>query len=268
MSSRVRPRNNSNDNAPPKKKARLMTDQAVQALTKNFTRKINLGENTYNLGTITDINQTSMGVRLSRKLVNDLKVIYKKSYEQSVEYVGSTRFSVDNLRGTVKFNTPTQRTNNNFKKVAPSLDDLKAYIVYHTHPVPPSFVTSYVTLPSVYDFTAYIEYYPYVQANIILEKHGYYVIDLIESDRFKKSDSKEVFNFFIEEVYKKAKFKNASTTYKGIEFFKASPESLQRVINNYADPIMRRKYGISIRYHRYTELANITLLDRERIMIP
>ena len=72
------------------------------------------------------MNQTSMDVRLSRKLVNDLKAIYKKSYEQSVEYVGSTRFSVDNLRGTVKFNTPTQRTNNNLKKVAPSFDDLKA----------------------------------------------------------------------------------------------------------------------------------------------
>jgi hypothetical protein len=268
MSSVVRPRNNSNENLPPKKRARLMANQAVESLTKKFTQKINLGENVYNLGTITDMNQVSMGVRLSRKLVNDLKGIYKKSYEQGIEYAGSTRFSVNNVRGAVKFNTPTQRTNNNFKKVNPSFYDLGAYIVYHTHPVPVTFMTQYVTMPSIVDFTAYIGFYPYVQANIILEKHGYYVIDLIESDQFKKPNPKEVFKFFIDEVYNKAKFKNVSTTYKGVNFFKASPESLQRVINNYADPIMRRKYGISIRYYRYNELANITLIDRERIMVP
>ena len=268
MSSRVRPRNNNDTDMPPKKKARIMTNQAVQSLTKNLRRKINLGENSYNLGTITDMNQISMSVRLSRKLVNDLKSIYKKSYEKSVEYVGSTQFSVNNVRGAVKFNTPTQRTNNNFAKVMPSLKDLGAYIVYHTHPVPISFMRTYVTLPSIDDFTAYIGFYPYVQANIILEKHGYYVIDLIESDQFKKPEPKEVFKFFIEEVYKKTKFGNMSTAYKGIEFFEASPESLQKVINDYADPIMRRKYGMSIRYYRYNELANITLIDRERIMVP
>lgn len=268
MSSRIRPRNNDNINAPPKKKTRTMANQAVDSLSMNLRRKINLEEDAYNLGTITNMNQTSMGIRLSRKLVNDLKKIYKKSYEQGVEYVGSTRFSVNNVRGVVKYDTPTQRTNNNFKRVAPSLQDLGAYIVYHTHPVPVSFMSTYVTLPSIDDFTAYIGFYPYVQANIILEKHGYYVIDLVESDQFKKPNPKEVFKFFIEEVYKKAKFKNASTIYRGIEFFRASPESLQRVINNYADPIMRKKYNISIRYHRYTELAKITLIDRERIMIP
>jgi hypothetical protein len=71
--------------------------------------------------------------------------------------------------------------------------------VYHTHPVPKD-GGIYVTLPSDKDLTAYIEFYPYVQANIILEKFGYYVIDLLESDQFNKPDAKKVYQFFIDNV--------------------------------------------------------------------
>lgn len=267
MSTR-RPRSSVNSSdMPPKKKARLMTNQAVASLSRNVSRKINLSNGEYNFGTITKLNNRRLGVRLSRKLLNEFMKIYKKSYDNEIEYAGSTKFTVNNTRGYVKFNTPTRVTNKNFKEVTPLLSDLESYIVYHTHPIPRD-GSIYVTLPSDKDFTAYIQFYPYVQANIILEKHGYYVIDLLESDQFNKPDPTEVYKFFIDKVYMKMKFENVATVYKGIQFFKATPESLQRVINNYTDPLMRQKFGMSIRYHRYTELAEITLFDRERMMLP
>lgn len=264
---RSRNSTNTNNSLPPRKKARLAVNSSLLALSKNLTRKINLRDDEYNLGTITNFNNNRLGVRLSRKMINDFKHIYKKSYDNQIEYVGSTRFTVNNTRGFVKFNTPSRATDKNFKMVAPRLNDLSSYIVYHTHPVPKD-GGIYVTLPSDKDLTAYIEFYPYVQANIILEKFGYYVIDLLESDQFDKPDAKKVYQFFIDNVYKKMKFENASTVYKGIQFFKVSPQSMQAVINKYTDPLMRQKFGISIRYYQYTDLADITLLDRERIMLP
>lgn len=269
MSSTIkRPRNSANtENVPPAKRARLMVNNSLTALSKNITRKINLTGDEYNLGTIINLNNRKLGVRLSRKMINDFKKIYKKSYENQIEYVGSTRFTVNNTRGFVKFNTPTQDTNKNFKFVRPRVSDLSSYIVYHTHPVPVDGGV-YVTFPSDKDVSAYINFYPYVQANIILEKNGYYVIDLLESDPFNKPNAKDVYDFFIDKVYRKMKLQDFSVTHRGVNFLKVDPESFQRVINKYADPLMRQKFGMSIRYYRYTELAEITLFDRERMMLP
>ena len=267
MSSRVRPRESNNTNGPPKKKQKLMVDKAVLTLARNFNKKLNMTNTVYNFGTVERVGNVDITIRLSRKLINDFRAIYKKSFEKQIEYAGSVKFNARNTRGLVKFNTPTQTTNYNFKIVTPKLQDLSSYIVYHSHPVPPS-KTKLVTIPSDRDFAAYINFYPYVQANIILEKHGYYVIDLIESNRFKKPDPTRVSKFFMSEIYGKGNFEKYKLVHRGIVFFEVDPKSLQRVINGYANLRMQREFGISVTYHLYDdELPKITLMDRDMIMI-
>jgi hypothetical protein len=52
------------------------------------------------------------------------------------------------------------------------------------------------TYPSEADFRAYIKAYPAIQANLILENQGYYVIDLIETN-MNKPDPDEVVKTFL-----------------------------------------------------------------------
>ena len=267
MSSRVRPRESNNTNGPPKKKQKLMVDKAVLNLARNFNKKLNTTNTVYNFGTVERVGNVDVTIRLSRKLINDFRAIYKKSFDNQIEYAGSVRFNAKNTRGLVKFNRPTQSTNYNFKVVTPKPQDLSSYIVYHSHPVPQS-NTKLVTIPSDKDFAAYINFYPYVQANIILEKYGYYVIDLIESDRFKKPNPKQVHQFFMSEVYGRGDFEKYKLVHRNIMFFKVEPKSLQRVINGYTDARMRQQFGISVRYYLYDDdLPKVTLMDRSMIMI-
>ena len=139
MSGRRRPRSvTANANVPPAKRIKLEVDSAVNRLAKNLARTLNVPGNKYNLGTIINISQPSLGVRLSRKLVDDFKKISTQTDKNQAEYVGSARFTVRNTRGYVKFNTPTVSTNGAFAKVTPKLNELDSYIMYHSHPVPPS----------------------------------------------------------------------------------------------------------------------------------
>jgi hypothetical protein len=261
-----RPRNNNTSNMPPAKRAKIVVDRVVDRMINNFTKKMNIPKDSYNLGTITNLTTTNLGVRLSRKLVNDLKKIYQESYDRQIEHVGSTQFTVQNTRGSVKFTTPTKRTNNKFNTVRPGVADVDSYVVYHSHPVPLD-NRSLFTLPSIPDIKAYIESYPYVQANIILEKRGYYVIDLIESDMYKKLIISEVVAYY-NLLLGTAKFDKALTLYRNIMYFNSDVTRWKTTINGYLDKMMRSKFGISIRYYTYDELAEITLIDRNKIMLP
>ena len=268
MSGRARPRSvTANNNLPPAKRMKLEAENAVNRLARNLARTLNLPENKYNLGTITSISEPSLGVRLSRKLVDDFKKISLKTDKNQAEYVGSARFTVRNTRGYVRFNTPTASTNRSFSRVTPRMNELDSYIMYHSHPVPPDATENTFTLPSLADFEAYIGYYPYIQANIILEKNGYYVIDLIESDQVIKPTIAAVKKFWMDEIFKGGKFNRYSKVYRGIYFFEASPASWKKTINTYVNDKMLQRFGISVKYYTYGELAPITLLDKTQIML-
>lgn len=261
-----RPRNNNNTVMPPAKRARVIVDRSIDRMINSFTKKLNIPKDSYNLGTITELTNTNMGVRLSRKLVDDLKKVYQESYDRQIEHVGSTQFTVKNTRGVVKFNTPSKRTNERYNTVNPSIEDSDSYVVYHSHPVPPD-NRSLFTIPSIPDLKAYVETYPIVQANIILEKRGYYVIDLIESDLYKKPTTDEVVNYY-KGLLASAKFEKVMTIHRNIAFFKSDSARWKKTINGYMDKMMRSKFGISIRYYTYDELARITLIDKNKIMLP
>jgi hypothetical protein len=241
---------------------RRSVNRTLNQLTNSFKR-LNVGRDRYNLGTITNANNRYVSVRLSRLLIDRLKEIYTRTWTQRVEYVGSIPFTVSNTRNYVKFNQPTARTNQQLASVTPTQEELTQYIVYHTHPVPEN-ETPLFTYPSEPDFRAYIANYPAVQANLILENQGYYVVDLLETnmDKPNPNDVVRVFN----ELMGGREFQRVRVDWSSLIYFTTTPEKWKRAINKYVDPIMRRQFGISVRYYTWNELGTITLLDKNVIM--
>jgi hypothetical protein len=235
---------------------------ALNRLSKKF-RRVNIPRNTFNVGTVTSGNDRYLSVRLSRKTINELKDVYKKTWEQRVEYGGSIPFTLSNTRNYVRFSTPTVSTNQQLASVTPTQEDMTQYIVYHTHPVPKQNRTLF-TYPSGTDFRTYISYYPTIQANIILENQGYYIIDLIETNMNKPNPDEVVaeFNRFLSS----REFQRVSVNWSNLEYFQTTPDQWKRAVNGYIDPIMRRKFGISIKYYTWDQLGEITLLDKNVIM--
>jgi hypothetical protein len=235
---------------------------AINRLARNFKR-VNIPRDAFNLGTVTASDGNVLSVRLSRKTIKELQDIYKKTWEQRVEYAGSIPFTVSNTRNYVRFSRPTARTNQQLATVQPTQEEMTQYIVYHTHPVP-EYATPLFTYPSDADFKVYINEYPNMQANLILENQGYYIIDLIETNlnKPKVDDVTREFNRLI----RGQEFQRVSVTWSNLAYIQTTPTQWKRAVNNYIDPIMRRKFGISVRYYIWDQLGEITLLDKNVIM--
>jgi hypothetical protein len=235
---------------------------ALNRLSKKF-RRVNIPRNTFNVGTVTSGNDRYLSVRLSRKTIKELQNVYKKTWEQRVEYAGSIPFTLTNTRNYVRFGTPTARTNQQLASVTPTQEEMTQYIVYHTHPVPENNKPLF-TYPSEADFRTYINYYPSMQANLILENQGYYIIDLIETNMNKPNPDDVVteFNNFV----RSREFQRVSVNWSNLAYIQTTADQWKRAVNGYIDPIMRRKFGISIKYYTWDELGEITLLDKNVIM--
>ena len=235
---------------------------ALSRLANNF-RRVNIPRNAFNVGTVTRANDRYLSVRLSRKVLNELQAVYKKTWEQKVEYAGTIPFTLTNTRNYVKFNKPTERTNRQLATVQPTQEDLTQYIVYHTHPVPENDKALF-TYPSAPDFKVYVDNYPTVQANLILENQGYYIIDLIETNMNKPNtgDVTRKFN----NLMNGQEFKKVRVTWSDLVYIQTTPNQWKRVVNNFMDPIMRKEFGISVKYYTWDELGEITLLDRNVLM--
>ena len=235
---------------------------ALRRLTNKF-RRVNIPRNTFNVGTVTRANDRYLSVRLSRKVINELQAVYKKTWEQKVEYAGTIPFTLTNTRNYVKFNKPTERTNRQLATVQPTQEDLTQYIVYHTHPVP-EYDKALFTYPSASDFKVYVDNYPTVQANLILENQGYYIIDLIETNMNKPNtgDVTRKFNTLMNGQ----EFKRVRVKWSDLVYIQTTPNQWKRTVNNFMDPIMRKEFGISVKYYTWDELGEITLLDRNVLM--
>jgi hypothetical protein len=235
---------------------------ALNRLSKKF-RRVNIPRNAFNVGTVTSGNDRYLSVRLSRKTIKELQNVYKKTWEQRVEYAGSIPFTLTNTRNYVRFGTPTARTNQQLASVTPTQEEMTQYIVYHTHPVPENNKPLF-TYPSEADFRTYINYYPSMQANLILENQGYYIIDLIETNMNKPNPDDVVteFNNFV----RSREFQRVSVNWSNLAYIQTTADQWKRAVNGYIDPIMRRKFGISIKYYTWDELGEITLLDKNVIM--
>lgn len=237
-------------------------NRAIKQLANNF-RRVNIPKSGFNVGTITRANNRYMSVRLSRKVLDELQDVYKKTWEQRVEYAGTVPFTVENTRNYVRFSKPTERTNRKLAAVQPTAEDLTQYIVYHTHPVP-VYDTPLFTYPSGPDFKVYIDHYPTIQANLILENQGYYIIDLIETN-MNKPNANSVAGKFAS-LMNNREFQKVRVKWSDLVYFQTTPAQWKRAVNKYMDPIMRKEFGISIKYYTWDELGEITLLDRNVIM--
>jgi hypothetical protein len=71
----------------------------------------------------------------------------------------------------------------------------------------------------------------------------------------------------MDKIFKGGKFNKYSKVYRGIYFFETSPASWKKTINTYVNDLMFQKFGISVKYYTYDELAPITLLDKTQIML-
>ena len=249
-----------------RRKRKIDIIEALRNLTKKVrSKQMNIPKNKFNVGTIMKMNRNNrfLSVRLSRKVVDQLRDVFQKTFNEHVEYVGSIPFTVYNTRNYVKFNQPSARTNGNFASVTPSQEDFTQYIVYHTHPVPVSNAPLF-TVPSEPDFRAYIKAYPTIQANLILEKQGYYVIDLIETN-MQIPDANAVVTLF-NNLTTGERFRSLQGQWGVVGYTRVTRDSWLKFINEYIDPIMRKQFGISVRYYLWSELGTITLLKRDVIM--
>ena len=218
-------------------------------------------------GIVTKETRDVVTIKLSREIIRKLKDLYLTSQRDQSEYVGFINATRE--RNTVKFNSPTKHTNWHPSRVFPPRGTEDNLIVYHSHPVPVSreLSVSNVTLPSKEDFTYYVRGYPKMQANIILERNGYYMIDLLESDNFSLPNPSVAHDTFIQLLVNKDINRYQVTRVPlPIALFTVSIASWQKMFNTYIDRVMRHRFGLSIKYYRYTELPEITLKNPESFM--
>lgn len=218
-------------------------------------------------GIVTKETRDVVTIKLSREIIRKLKDLYLTSQRDQSEYVGFINATRE--RNVVKFNSPTRHTNWHPSRVMPPQGTNDNLIVYHSHPVPVSreLSVSNVTLPSKEDFTYYVRGYPKMQANIILERNGYYMIDLLESDNFSLPNPSVAHDTFIQLLVNKDINRYQVTRVPlPIALFTVSIASWQKMFNTYIDRVMRHRFGLSIKYYRYTELPEITLKNPESFM--
>ena len=218
-------------------------------------------------GIVTKETRDTVTIKLSREIIRKLKDLYLTSQRDQSEYVGFINATRE--RNAVKFNSPTRHTNWHPSRVMPPQGTNDNLIVYHSHPVPVSreLSVSNVTLPSKEDFTYYVRGYPKMQANIILERNGYYMIDLLESDNFSLPNPSVAHDTFIQLLVNKDINRYQVTSMPlPIALFTVSIASWQKMFNTYIDRVMRHRFGLSIKYYRYTELPEITLKNPESFM--
>lgn len=202
-------------------------------------------------------------MELSRELIKKLKDIYDMSEREGGEYVGAIKFTVaDNL---VKYNSPLKHTNRNPVRVVPPPGTLDNFIVYHSHPIPvrAGLIKSLVSLPSLDDFTTFIRNYPKMQANIILERHGFYIIDILESTLTNKPDPREAYSVF-RYLLEHKNIERFAVQYSPIPsqgLYGVSIATWKKLLNTYINTVMRHRFNMTIKYYSYSELPEITLLN-------
>ena len=193
-------------------------------------------------------------VKLPEKTVQQLRRIMRDTDKKRYEYMGTIDMSRSN-NGDIVFNPPSRQTSGNRGTIVGNyskIDD--AYVSYHSHPG----LEGYFTLPSIMDMTRYMEYYPRMQVNIILDRHGYYVIDFIETRKGDRPIKKYVLQEFLKTV-RKPVFGKIEIEYEGAGYYKSNITNWKKIIK---DEFSNTK-GISIKYYGYNELATITLVNKD-----
>lgn len=211
-------------------------------------------------GTILSVRDTIMTIALTQKLMRQLKDVYLLSARDAWEYAGVIGVRIDPAdKNYVTFNTPTRRTDRMRMRVDYTNRMVQFKMTYHSHPSPPG-ARSLATFPSEGDFRVYITNYPNIQANIILDNEGVYVFDLIErpvgAPRIDPALAYAQFNKLLE--------LSGASKYEIVDnmlIYKVDKNRWKSFINKTVDPIMRKKFHISILFYFYDEIPKIRIRD-------
>ena len=224
------------------------------------------------------VTSDKINIRLPRRIVTELRDLNKKSSRNRWEYAGKIEFRPNPNKSMVKFNNPQRFTSQLRNAITAETYQLlyNSYIAYHTHP------TAYtpnnlknnntmnvnnntrkilVTLPSGADMEAYIGTYPNMQANIISDENGYYVIDLIETSGREKPNAVEV-NRTMEWLRTQPFFQTRIRILEGYEYFETTLTDWKKSINQEINPFLQRLFGVSIKYYGYNDEPAIITLAR------
>lgn len=241
---------------------------------------------------VSRISNDKVNITLPRRIVNDLKMINAKSSQERVEYAGKIDFKTStNNYPQVRFNLPNQLTSHQRGLISNELASLITgyYVTYHTHPAAKSRVNNHncnnntrkklFTLPSGLDFEAYVNNYPSMQANIIADAYGYYVIDIIEASE-RNGFNPSVFNIYLYrkttanpnlarkinetmEGIRNLKFMRLrSRSIEGMEYFESTITEWKYTISTELNKYMKDKYGVSIKYYCYGDDPAVITLKR------
>jgi hypothetical protein len=224
------------------------------------------------------VTPDKINIKLPRRIVNELRDLNKKSSRNRWEYAGKIEFRPNPNKSMVKFNNPQRFTSQLRNAITSETYQLlyDSYIAYHTHP------TAYtpnnlknnnamnvnnnarkilVTLPSGADMEAYIGTYPNMQANMISDENGYYVIDLIETTDRERPNAVEV-NRTMEWLRTQPFFRDRYRSLGGYEYFETTLTVWKKSINQELNPFLQRLFGISIKYYGYNDEPAIITLAR------
>ena len=241
---------------------------------------------------VSRISKDKVNITLPRRIVNDLKMINAKSSQERVEYAGKIDFKTStNNYPQVRFNLPNQLTSHQRGLISNELASLITgyYVTYHTHPAAKSRINNHncnnktrkklFTLPSGLDFEAYVNNYPSMQANIIADAYGYYVIDIIEASE-RNGFNPSVFNIYLyrkttanpnlarkinetmEGIRNLPFMRLRSRSIEGMEYFESTITEWKYTISTELNKYMKDKYGVSVKYYCYGDDPAVITLKR------
>ena len=196
-------------------------------------------------------------VKLSRRVVQDLKEVSKLSSVKQWEYAGNVKYMGNNV-----FSKPSIVTSK--KRNCVDIDDITkvwySEISYHTHPgigysedVTYQGTPIFATLPSNADFEAYIKGFPEMQVNIICDSHGYYVIDILQSTYDFALPLPASINMYMRNLRSTPFMRICVFSDDGLEYFQTTMKNWKRQINENVNKDLMNLYGVSIMYYTYEE---------------
>ena len=230
---------------------------ASSGLSKSTNKRTNL---TRMGSVVTSASKDRINIRLPKSTITSLKNIYKDSFNHKREISG--KIDINGTIHGVRFSSPTRVVGISLVETGPIPQNvLNSYISYHTHPAGKETPKTF-SLPTMNDINTYVGRYPHMQANIIADQNGYYVIDIMESVSLPMKTLPNLNK--VAQVFKNT-MNNRNLTNKimnsgGTRRYVSTIEQWKEIIKPMRKSL--RELGISLTFYSYSERAVITLLNK------